>query len=99
MPGRSGAADLGKRSEAVQQRVDQRAGVYAGAGVHHHAGRLIHHHDVGVFVEDRQRDVFRRGAQRRGLGRLHVDRLPAATSAREARWRAIHQHEAPLIHS
>src|ERR1022692_3412539 len=56
------AAQRGKRLEAAEQRVDQRAGMHSGAGVHHHACGLVDGHEVLVFVEHAQRNGFGFGA-------------------------------------
>ena len=76
------AAHAGERLEAVQQRVHQRAGMDARAGMHHHAGRLIDGHQVGVFVKDGERNVFGRGVQRRRFGRLTSMVSPPRTVSR-----------------
>ena len=60
------AADPRKRAETVQQGVHQRAGMHARAGVHHHAGGLVDGHQVGIFIEDAERDVS--GVARNGGG-------------------------------
>ena len=51
----------------VDQRVDQRAGPVAGAGMDDQAGRLVDDDDVGVLVEDVERDRLALGL---GLVRL-----------------------------
>ena len=78
------AAGGGERLEAVEQRIDQRAAAarvvaLARAGVDHHSGRLVDDREVGVFVDNVQRNVFRSGLERRGA-RLagDVDALAAA---------------------
>ena len=53
----------------MQQRVHQRAAVArvigrAGAGMHHHAGRLVHDSDVVVFINNVERDCLWNGTQR-----------------------------------
>src|SRR2546426_769475 len=53
----------GKAADVVQQGVDQRAGFHPGAHVHHHSGGLIYDHQIVVFVDDRERQVFRHRAQ------------------------------------
>ena len=44
---------------ARQQRMDQRAALVARSRMNDHAGRLVDHRQVVVFVDDFQRDVFR----------------------------------------
>ncbi len=39
----------------------------ARSGVNHHAGRLVHHRQVGVLKHHIQGNVFRRGLERRGM--------------------------------
>ena len=71
------AADAGKAGAAmVDQRVDQRAGPVAGAGMDDEAGRLVDDDQVVVLVEDVERD---RLALRLGRLRLRqVDRHAVA---------------------
>ena len=57
MPGRSGSDPhrLGQRHELGEpgdQPVDQGPGAVAGTGVDHQAGRLVHHDQLGVLVDD-----------------------------------------------
>ncbi len=71
-PGTRFAADSRQLLITVQQRVDQRAAIAfvvgsACPGVDHHARGLIHHHQVVIFIEHVERDVFGHGAQRRRL--------------------------------
>ena len=56
------AANAGKAALAMpQQGVDQRAVRVAGCGVHHHALGLVDHQQVGILVDDVQRDILRHG--------------------------------------
>ena len=56
------AANAGKAALAVpQQGVDQRAVRVAGCGVHHHALGLVDHQQMGILVDDIQRDILRHG--------------------------------------
>ena len=56
------AANAGKAALAVpQQGVDQRAVLVAGCGVHHHALGLVDHQQMGVLVDDLQRNILRHG--------------------------------------
>lgn len=58
--GAGDAADAGKLPGAVvQQRVDQRAVSIARSGMDDHARRLVDHDEVGVFVDDVQRNILR----------------------------------------
>ena len=66
----------------VQQGVDQRAGRLACARMHADPGRLVDHRQMLVLVEDAEVDRFGLRPQRGGLGRLHVDPLPAPQPAR-----------------
>ncbi len=98
MPGRRLAAGRRKRLEAVEQRIDQRSPAarvvaLAGTGVNHHSGRLVHHRQVGVFVDYVQGNIFRSGFERRGM-RLagEHDALAAAQLERGLLALAVHQH-------
>ena len=46
-------------ADMVQQRVHQRAGLYARAHVNRHPGRLVHHHQVFIFINNIERQVLR----------------------------------------
>ena len=76
------AAHARERAEAMQQGVHQRSGMDARAGVHHHAGGLIDRHQVGVFIEHGEGDVFRqrpaRAAARRAPRRWPLPPAPGA---------------------
>ena len=52
------AADAAEIGDVVEQRVDQRARVVARRRVHDHAGGLVHDDDVGVLVEDGERQIL-----------------------------------------
>ncbi len=52
----------------VDQRVDQRAGPVAGAGMHHQPGRLVDDDQLGILVEDVERDVLALGLRGLRLG-------------------------------
>ncbi len=54
------------------------------ASVHHHAGRLVHHGQVGVFVDHVKWNGFRNGFQRRRM-RLAGDQDAFATAQFERR--------------
>ena len=74
MPGRLHAADAGQAVAAmVDQRVDQRAGPVAGAGMDDKAGRLVDDDQLGVLVEDVERDVLALRLRRLRLGQVDRD--------------------------
>ena len=50
------------------QGIDQRAAPVASSGMDHEAARLVDDDDVGVLVNDRERDVFRSRLRGRRLG-------------------------------
>ena len=58
------AADAAEIRHVVEQRVDQRARRVAGGRVHDHPGRLVHDDDVGVLVEDGEREILGRDLAR-----------------------------------
>ncbi len=58
MPGRDSPPMPLRSPHVVEQRVDERAGGVTGPGMHDQAGRLVDHHDVGVVVQDRQRQIL-----------------------------------------
>ena len=49
--------------DVVKQRVDQRAGGVARRRMHDHSGRLVDDNEVGVLVQDVERQRFRRLAR------------------------------------
>ena len=61
------AADAAEARDVVQQCVDQGAAGVAYGRVDDHAGRLVHHHQVGVVMNDRDRERLgnRGGGHRR----------------------------------
>ena len=73
-----------ERAEAVQQRVHQRPGANASAGVHDHARGLVDCHHVGVLIENREREIFRSGVERSGCGRLDIHHIVFAQRVRRA---------------
>ena len=59
MPGPLDPANAGKRIAAMMdQRIDQRAGPVAGAGMHDEPHRLVDHDQLVVLIEDVERDIF-----------------------------------------
>ena len=60
----------------VQQRIDESACCMAWRGMNHETGRLIYHHDVLVFVDHGERNIF--GEERCLTHRRNheVERLP-----------------------
>jgi hypothetical protein len=79
--------------DVVQQRVHQRAVAMAGGRVHDHPGRLVDDDEVGVLVEDVERQILRRGEGRGGLGHEHRDDRPGIDGcARAARSLAVDAH-------
>ena len=66
-------ANAGKTgTTVVQQGVDDGAGLVAGRRVHGDARRLVDDDQVGVFVEDGERDVLRQGDGRRRWGDIET---------------------------
>ena len=92
------AADAAEIGDVVQQRVDERARGVTRAGMHDHARRLVDDDEVGILVEDLERqrlgcDGSGRGAREASTAdaialthrevRLRVSRAPtAATTCR-----------------
>ena len=52
------AVDARKVVTVMQQRIDQRAMIHPRRRMHDHAARLVHDDDVGILVENVQRDVL-----------------------------------------
>ena len=74
-------ADAAEIRDVMEQRVDERARRMAGAGMHHHPGRLVQHGDVGILMQDFEGQLF---AGHFRCGRLrHVDRHPVTLAHRE----------------
>jgi hypothetical protein len=57
-----------QRSQVEEQRVDQRSGAYTGAGVADHARGFFHHGQVGILINQMERNLL-------GLGRQGRDGL------------------------
>ncbi len=62
------ASDAREVLAVGEQRVDEGAVLVAGSRVHHHAGALVDHDDVWVFVQHLERDLLRLRLGRRGRG-------------------------------
>jgi hypothetical protein len=77
-------ADARKISEAVEQRVDQRAPISRvvrcpRSRMHHHAGRLVDYDQIVIFIDNVERDIFCESPQRNRLRRpKHFDPLSTA---------------------
>jgi len=76
--GAEGVATLGESLAAAEESVDQGAARGAGAGVHGHSGGFVDGDDVGVFIEDVERNGFGFGAQRRARLNLDLNALASA---------------------
>ena len=80
------AADAGERTLAmVQERVDERAGIVAGARVDDEARGLVDHDQLGVLMHDGERNVLRLRAGGDGGRHLDHDRLAGLHLLRGAR--------------
>src|SRR5689334_11394963 len=64
------------------------------AGMDHHSRWLVDGDQVVILVERSQRNVFRRGAQRSGLGRFDIDALARAHLPRGAPGCPVYQDAA-----
>ncbi len=73
---------LRKRLAAPEERVDERAGDYTGAGMHGHAGGFVDGDDVVVFVENLERNRFGFGADGRALDDFESDFFAAVKMER-----------------
>ena len=80
----------------MQQRVHERSGVPAGAGMNHHAGGLIDSDYIGVLIEDFDRKVFRLSVEWRRRGGIDLDRLGSAQQIRRLRQPVIDPHTSGL---
>jgi hypothetical protein len=72
------AADAAEVVDVMQQRVHQRAVGISFRRVDDEAGWLVQHHDVGVFIQNRQRNVLCLDLDRRYLRHRETHRIPAA---------------------
>ena len=50
------ASDAAQIWRPVEQRIDEGASRMTGSRVHDHAGRLVHYEEVGVLVDDLDRE-------------------------------------------
>ena len=79
------------------QGVHQRAVVVAVSGVHHHAGRLVHHQHVIVFIYYIQGNVFREYLQAAALVRHNeLDHVARTDHVVGLYGNVVHQHIAHL---
>jgi hypothetical protein len=90
------AGVAGESAEAMQERIDQRAGMDACAGMHDHAGGLIDGHDVRIFVEDGEGDLLRCGMERGRIGRLDVNDIRRPDGIRRTGGVSVDEHMAAL---
>ena len=100
MPGRSSPPveeSAWKRWSSALTRVPRlrASSVCAGAGMDHHAGGLVDYGQIRVFIDDVERNVLRRGLERRGMRLAGDDDLFAAAQLeRGFGLRAIDEHVA-----
>ena len=73
MPGRRRPAGRAELVEMELQSRGQRAGPVPFGRVNDHARRLVDHRQMSVFVQDIERDVFRRRALARQVGQRDRD--------------------------
>ena len=63
------SANLGKPVEAMKKRVDERSSassfVFAGTCMDGHPGRFVYNDDAVIFVDHIERNIFRKGFERR----------------------------------
>ena len=91
--GTNNTVDAGELVTAViQQRMHQRSGGMAGCGVHHHALGFIHHQQVGVLIDDIQRNVLRFQRQRLRFRQGDLDDIAATLAVVFGNRRSVHQH-------
>jgi hypothetical protein len=83
-----------KLLEAMQHRINEGSGVLTGARMDHHPRRLIDRDDIGVLIQDIERQVLGRGAERGQFPGIHVDALSAFQHERTLLGRAVHKHAA-----
>jgi len=87
-------ADAAEVVGVEEQRVDERPFAVTGGRVDDHPGGLVHHQDVGVLEEDRERQFFGLGCRRRGLGHLDDDLLAGLDGLVRPGAGAAHRDEA-----
>ena len=66
---------LRERLRMIEQGVDERAGIILVCRMRDHPGRLIHHKEILVFVDDIERNVFRKDFRRFRFGKFYMDDL------------------------
>ena len=74
--------DLRELREVMEQGVDEGSVMDTGSSMDGHAGRLVDDDDVGVFVDDVERDVFGSGGQGRQVSGVDVDHVGGAEELR-----------------
>jgi len=74
----------------MEQGVDERAVAVARASVYDHAGGFIDDDDVRVFIEDRERQVFGLGFERRQASGRDTNRIACAYCIRCTRTGAVY---------
>ena len=90
----AGAGDFREPCVVMQQRVLQRPGGLAGAGMDDQAHRFVDYQDIGVLVADIQGDVFRRQRYFLAWLRIQADQFVAAQRMPRQHRLAIEQHVA-----
>src|SRR5579875_2184623 len=61
------SSNRGKPAKVIKQRIDKRAGFCAYSNVDGHPGRLVHHSEVFILIDDGQRQFFSEGPDRLAL--------------------------------
>ena len=72
------STDRGPLSTSAEQGVHQRPRVMPRRGVNHHPRRLVDDDEVGVLVDDFERDLLCCGLEDESLGDLEVDDVPGS---------------------
>ena len=85
MPGRNGPPSDESCFRRWSKRVDQCAAARARAGVDHHAGGLVHHDEVRVFVQELDGDFLGSGGERRAGEDFDFDDFAGGEAMRAAR--------------
>ncbi len=96
------ACGAGKAGEVMQQGIDQRSRMHAGARVDDHTGGLIDGDDVGIIIEHGEGDRLGRSVQRSGIGGVDVNPVGGADDMRRAGSISVDQHAActdPILYA